>query len=130
MYSKYIRRARDIKDYAKFKEIIQDIETKWHYLVSVKVECVKPLPDPLTLDFTEKGKKYSVFKAGKSKIGDHLKKFHDTKGEGRRFDLSPDSFWNRSRPNSCGLLDSITNPANNPAWTVLNTKFERLGTIS
>jgi hypothetical protein len=79
VYSKYIRRARDIKDYAKFKKIIQDIETKWHHLISVKIECVKPLPDPLTLDFTEKGKKYSVFKAGKSKVLDHHKKYYATR---------------------------------------------------
>ena len=55
VYSKYIRRLR-YQNYAKFKEIIQDIETKWHYLVSVKVECVKPLPDPLTLILRKRGR--------------------------------------------------------------------------
>ncbi len=79
VYSKYIRRARDIKDYAKFKKMIDDVETKWHYLVSVKTERVELLPDPLTLDYTEKGRKLSVFKAGKSKVLDHLKKFHATR---------------------------------------------------
>jgi hypothetical protein len=79
VYSKYIRRARDIKEYAKFKKIIDNLETKWHYLVSVKIERVKPLPDPLTMDFTERGKKLSVFKAGKSKVLDHLDKCHSTR---------------------------------------------------
>jgi hypothetical protein len=79
VYSHFARHSIDIKKYAQHHKILGEINEKWHYLVGVKIERTAQIPEPINLEFTEVGKKISVWKAAKSKAIDHNKKFKNKK---------------------------------------------------